>query len=102
MIDAVYGTFASIKDYQAGLVKTLGLEEIFTRLRSYYDTNFLSCIFAPLFPAQSRNCLWELRKSQAPYNERLIDAYCGGSKFKPLSECQEPWGSSSLWKEMAR
>lgn len=59
-IQDVFGTFASIKDYEPALREHL-LGPAFDRLRKYYDTNYLATIFAPLFPAMSRNCLWELK-----------------------------------------
>jgi hypothetical protein len=80
-IIANYGTFASIRDYKHLL--TDGQKEVFNQLRPYYDTNMLSTIFAPMFPAQSRNCLW----------------YCDTSpdcprRFKPLVDIPHPWGSA--------
>jgi hypothetical protein len=60
-IDKVYGTFASIKDYKSKIDEN-GLTQVFDRLREYYDTNYLSTIFAPLFPRESRNCLWMVSK----------------------------------------
>lgn len=104
VVDDVYGTFASIRDYERELLDAklstpvdhnygVPTRQLFERLRAYYDTNFLSCVFAPLFPAQSRNCLWELRKAPPGGKERW--------KFRPLSECQQPWGSSGLWEDMA-
>lgn len=54
----VWGTFASIKDYKP-LMSAAKLE-VFNALRSYYDSNVLSTIFAPLYPNASRNCLWML------------------------------------------
>lgn len=63
-INDVFGTFASIKDYKEELSRNNSpygdLAEAFNRLRQYYDTNYLATIFAPLFPEQSRNCLWEV------------------------------------------
>jgi len=58
----VWGTFASLKDY----IHCIPAEwlPVFNHLRTYYDVNVLSCIFAPIFPAQSRNCLWQLRKEE--------------------------------------
>jgi hypothetical protein len=55
-----WGTFASLKDYAHLLPPTM--QESFNELRAYYDVNMLACVFAPLFPAQSRNCLWQLTK----------------------------------------
>jgi hypothetical protein len=57
-ITNVWGTFASIKDYKSQMSNYL--LSIFDELREYYDSNVLSVIFAPLFPAKSRNCLWQL------------------------------------------
>lgn len=59
-IENVWGTFASIKDYEHRLEEYPGLSTAFVDLREYYDTNVLACIFAPLFPENSRNCLWKL------------------------------------------
>lgn len=93
-VENVYGTFASIRDYEH-LLNTEGIASAFQKLREYYDTNVLSCIFAPLFPANSRNALWELRKAG------MIK---GGYeyKFKPIEEVTKPWGSSAKWEDMAK
>jgi 2-polyprenyl-3-methyl-5-hydroxy-6-metoxy-1,4-benzoquinol methylase len=53
----VFGTFASIRDYQ-DIIKDLGYDGMFNRLREYYDVNYLATVFAPLFPDRARNCLW--------------------------------------------
>jgi len=103
----VSGTFASIRDYEhllgdyskykAPILRTedIPTKELFNRLRSYYDTNFLSCIFAPLFPAQSRNCLWELTPAEPDLNRKR-------KKFPKITNCQRPWGSSERWEEMSQ
>ncbi len=62
-VQKVYGTFASMRDYQHKLDDE-GLTPLFDRLREYYDSNYLSTIFAPLFPELSRNCLWRVCKAQ--------------------------------------
>lgn len=101
----VWGTFASIRDYQhllgnpSGTIQKQGwvIADIFDQLRSYYDTNFLSCVFAPLFPAQSRNCLWELRKRKETNTVHDLVR-----RFPGLSEIQQPWGSSVNWKDMEK
>lgn len=64
-----YGTFASIKDYKYKLNE---YSKIFEKLSEYYDTNILSVMFAPLFPENSRNCLWKLsiNKTLEDYNEQ--------------------------------
>jgi hypothetical protein len=88
-----YGTFASIRDYQYYLDKEPQLAQLFIKLREYYDTNFLSCIFAPLFPAQSRNALWELRKCK--------EGKAHTNKFPKIEDIKQPWGSSQQWKDMS-
>lgn len=107
VITDVHGTFASIRDYQhllgshqRTIEKDFGLmlADVFDKLRSYYDSNVLSCIFAPLFPAQSRNCLWELRKDLYK-SPRPGDAPV--TKFPLLENCSKPWGSSQLQEEMS-
>lgn len=56
MINKVYGTFASIKDYETHL--TDAQREVWLALREYYDVNVLSVLMAPLHPERSRNCIW--------------------------------------------
>jgi len=58
VIDRVYGTFASIKDYKPKMSKAH--QEMFTQLSTYYDSNIMSVIFAPLYPECSRNCIWRM------------------------------------------
>lgn len=55
-----YGTFASIKDYKHLLNDWQ--KKMFDTLSSFYDTNVLSNLMAPMFPEQSRNCLWILKR----------------------------------------
>lgn len=91
-IDNVWGTFASIRDYEASLEQNHPQwHDLFNRLRGYYDTNFLSCVFAPLFPAQSRNALWEL--SIPPRNS------IWKRQFPDLEEIPEPWSSSEKYHD---
>lgn len=87
-IEAVYGTFASIKDYEEVLLSTYGEPAVamFMKLREYYDTNVLAILWAPLFPAQSRNALWRCRKM-------VKSDVCA---FPPLSAVPRPWGSSEV------
>lgn len=87
-ITAAYGTFASISDYIEALTKD-GWLPLFTRLREYYDTNVLSIIFAPLYPALARNVLWEVRQNRK-----------GDLKsFPMLHKIKEPWASDTSYKE---
>lgn len=57
-----FGTFASIKDYKHLL--TGWKLEMFNTLKEYYDSNLLSNMMAPLFPAHSRNTLWVLKRKE--------------------------------------
>jgi len=93
-IEDVHGTFASISDYKPHMSPQY--LEVFNDLREYYDTNVLSTIFAPMFPAQSRNCLWELRHPRANELPQLDNGWAH------VKDCQAPWGSSEHWKDMSR
>lgn len=93
-IVAAYGTFASIREYEHLLSKTPGLAEIFNRLRSYYDVNYLATVFAPLFPGFSRNCLWEI----VPYSTKNSQGW--NETFLDWDDIPKPWGSSAKWGEM--
>lgn len=56
---AHYGTFASQRDVKPFLNNSE--LELFERLRAYYDSHFLSTVFAPLYPHASRNVIWRLK-----------------------------------------
>jgi hypothetical protein len=86
MIERVFGTFASIRDYEDRLSDAQ--RDIFKKLRDYYDVNYLATIFAPLFPAQSRNCLWVLSKHQIV------------RRFPTLPNIAKPWSSSDLQDQL--
>jgi hypothetical protein len=90
-IRGVWGTFASIRDY----VHQLSSEEqyLFDKLRDYYDTNYLSTIFAPLYPEYSRNALWEL--SPRPHASNV------SFEIKDWKHIEQPWGSSEQWEDLA-
>lgn len=90
IIEDVHGTFASISDYKEKM--NPAYREVFDDLRAYYDSNVLATIFAPMFPAQSRNCLWELRHPKPGEQPNR----------PPVNTNPEPWGSSSLAKDMSR
>lgn len=85
----VYGTFASIREYEPYLAPAH--REVFNDLRDYYDVNFLAVIFAPFYPQYSRNCLWEI----VPVNAEK-------KQFAPLAEVPKPWSSSSKWEDFAK
>lgn len=57
-----FGTFASIRDYKPKLNDWQ--KEMFNKLSEYYDSNLISNIMAPLFPENSRNTLWVLKRKE--------------------------------------
>lgn len=61
-IQKVFGTFASQKDYKPYMNEWQ--KEMFNKLNEYYDSNLISNIMAPMFPEQSRNCLWICKLNQ--------------------------------------
>lgn len=60
-VEHSYGTFASQKDYKEFLCPEERV--LFDKLSDYYDANLLACIFAPLYPSRSRNCLWVVKSN---------------------------------------
>lgn len=88
-IEDAFGTFASQKDYVHKMAPAH--RESFDDLSSYYDSNLLSCIFAPFYPEQSRNALWVLKKSVVPMHRMF--------SHEMLVACA-PWGSSHNWKDL--
>jgi SAM-dependent methyltransferase len=84
-IEANFGTFASIRDYEQDAIEDR-LGNVFDKLREYYDTNYLATIFAPLYPHRSRNVLWVLRKAVSFDEPR---------NFKVLEQIQKPWSQSA-------
>jgi hypothetical protein len=93
-IVSVYGTFASLRDYEQAFKLRYGpgAAKVFDALKAYYDVNYLSTVFAPLMPHLSRNCLWELsvRKAGEPASRR----------FAALKDIQGRWSSSEKWREL--
>ena len=86
-IEARYGTFASQRD-----IKPFMTEEeldIMNRLKEYYDSNYIATLFAPLFPEQSRNCIWRLSRQE---QKRKYPQH--------MTEVDEPWTSSEHWKDL--
>lgn len=55
-----WGTFASQKDIISSMDEHT--KALFDFMRGYYDANVLSVLFAPAFPMQSRNVLWEMMR----------------------------------------
>ncbi len=60
IIEAHYGTFASQTDIKLD-IENNGWRSLWLKLHKYYDSNVLSLIFAPLFPNNARNCIWQLK-----------------------------------------
>lgn len=85
-IDDHYGTFASIRDYAH-----LADQKTYEALSEYYDSNVLSVIFAPMFPAQSRNCIWRCSAGCSELTKQ----------FKQFGEIAEPWSQHPDWKQLA-
>lgn len=83
----VHGTFASQRDYKGKLSGDRLV--LFNELSEYYDSNFLSCIFAPAYPAESRNALWVVRP---------VDRNWPGWRFEGLQNQPQPYGSSDMWR----
>jgi len=54
-----YGTFSSQKDYKH--LMNEWQTNMFNELSKYYDVDLLSVMMAPIFPEESRNCLWVLK-----------------------------------------
>lgn len=92
IIENVAGTFASQSDYKGQLIKD-GHSATYEAMSKHYDSNYLATIFAPLYPALSRNALWTLRvpKAGQPYER----------KFPPLAEVAGRWTSSERWQDLA-
>jgi 2-polyprenyl-3-methyl-5-hydroxy-6-metoxy-1,4-benzoquinol methylase len=60
IIENVWGTFASQRDYKIDMHDTL--KELYTRAHEYFDSNILSNLMAPLIsPEKARNCLWRCK-----------------------------------------
>lgn len=86
-----WGTFASQKDYKHDLWKKFeGSRVIWDKLSDYYESNYLATIFAPMFPAEARNCLWELTVARDGYERQ----------FPTLSTNTAPWTSSEFWEDL--
>lgn len=86
-----WGTFASIKDYKQELIDC-GYGDLFERLRSYYDSNYLATILAPLWPQHARNCIWETEYvGKLTLEERM---------FPTIDKLEGRLGSSEKWRDM--
>ena len=89
-----WGTFASLKDYKHKLLTIIDWNIMFTKLSGYYDTNYLSTIFAPMFPEHSRNCLWETQYvGKLKLEER---------QFTQITQLEGRLGSSAKWRDITK
>jgi hypothetical protein len=91
-IEARHGTFASQRDYKHLLFQDYnGASVIYDKLHDYYESNYLATIFAPLYPAEARNCLWT-----------LVPVYEGYQRKFPTLHYDEkkPWTSSANWRDL--
>lgn len=99
-IVAKYGTFASQKDYLASLREHYGDVgvQLWEEMKRYYDSNLTSVLWAPLFPAQSRNVLWECkpRLAENDATREFDEAYLspGSLNLSRRGQCedQDAWG----------
>jgi hypothetical protein len=91
----VYGTFASLVDYEKLVVLKYGASgrKLFEELKAYYDVNYLSTVLAPVFPSQSRNCLWQVAAPGPMYLSYK-------RRFPQLGEVPGRWTSSERWQEL--
>jgi len=81
-----YGTFASQKDYKHELDDNT--KQLYSKLSEYYDTNYLSTLFAPLYPSMSRNVLWKCRNTKGSIQSDIP------KRFPRISELDGTLGSS--------
>jgi 2-polyprenyl-3-methyl-5-hydroxy-6-metoxy-1,4-benzoquinol methylase len=84
-IEKHWGTFASQTHYKK--LMTPAQAEVFEALNEYYDSNVISNIMAPMFPAQSRNCIWYLSPGKVVAPDK--------DEIKELSKPHN--GSSTKW-----
>ena len=55
-----WGTFISQKDLEPLMEGNEQVRGFWSKLREYYGSESLAILYAPLFPAASRNCIWQL------------------------------------------
>ena len=87
-----WGTFASQRDYKENIRDEFGDGGVamFETFAAYFDTNMLSCVMAPLFPTESRNVLWQLKKNPAGrWAERLTEKVAASTRPLDLGQCDD-------------
>lgn len=67
-----FGTFASQRDVKPDL--DAHEVSVLERLSKYYDNDVLSCFVAPLHPDHARNCIWILKRDDAPQDQLPLNA----------------------------
>jgi len=90
-VKEVFGTFASQRDIEPCISKG-EVFAVYEKLKDYYDSNLVSCLFAPLYPEASRNALWVLSTEQDE----------GATLYFTADEIQEPWSSSDEWMQLRK
>lgn len=88
----VWGTFASQKDYKKLIHDEYGYsgQAIFDIFSQYFDSNMLACVMAPLFPTESRNCLWQFQYDPDIPDfgkQRLQDLFESHVSFDEIAQC---------------
>lgn len=92
-VQGVYGTFASQRDIEPQIGK-LGpaVFDAYQSLKTYYDSNYLATVFAPLFPRHSRNALWRVMPSKPDASEQSY-------LWKPTDLADPDHSSSMEWPD---
>ena len=90
-IEAQYGTFASQTDLKRD-DRWSEIEPIFDELHNYYDSNLLSCIFAPMMPSASRNVMWRVSRTAYPDHSAFDSFSAIGDK--------RAWSSHPDWRDL--
>ena len=94
-VTGLWGTFASQRDYKPVMeLRYPGISQVYEKLSEYYDSTIISVMFAPLFPMESRNCLWHLTKKTG-------DAAAQDRLFAALDQLQGPWSQHPAWVDLA-
>lgn len=94
-----YGTFASQRDIEHRF--NAAQREVYEGLKEYYDSNYVATLMAPLFPAYSRNCLWELKAGAFESNYSASKNARYGLGY-PINLTEAKHSSSTKWSEFIR
>lgn len=87
-VDHRFGTFASQSEIEPQLQPASLEWGVYKELKNYYDSNFLACVFAPMFPDYSRNVLWRVTHQADDYEP-----------WFPMPD-KEPFSSSEKWEDL--